>query len=75
MKADMIRGLRSNDGLAHLLSYFEMLAGDWRYLSTHLDVMGKITPARVQEAAGKYLTAGNRTVVTLVTRRPGEEGE
>jgi len=75
MKADMIRGLRSNNGLAHLLSYFEMLAGDWRYLSTHLDVMERITPARVQAAAGKYLTAGNRTVVTLVTRRPGEEGE
>jgi predicted Zn-dependent peptidase len=75
MRADMIRGLRSNEGLAHLLSYFEMLAGDWRYLSTHLDVMERITSAQVQEAAARYLTSGNRTVVTLVTRRPGEEGK
>ena len=51
MKADMIRGLRSNDGLAHILSYFEMLAGDWRYFSTHIYIVGRIKPARVQDSA------------------------
>ncbi|MFC1657010.1 insulinase family protein [Candidatus Moduliflexota bacterium] len=74
LRASMIRGLQSNKGLAGTLSYFQSVAGDWRYVTTHLEVLGQITPAKVREAAARYLTAGNRTVVTLVTDRP-EEGK
>ena len=57
-------------GLAGMLSYFEAVAGDWRYIATHLDVLEEITPAEIREAAARYFTARNRTVVTLA--REGE---
>jgi len=71
--ADLLRGLQSNAGLAGLLSYFQAVAGDWRYAVTHLDVLEGITPEQVREAAARYLTGSNRTVVHLKTQRPGEE--
>jgi predicted Zn-dependent peptidase len=70
MRARMLRGLQSNSGLAGMLSYFEAVAGDWRYIATHLDVLEEITPAEIRETAARYFTARNRTVVTLA--REGE---
>ena len=32
----LVRGLQSNEGLAGTLTYYASLAGDWRYLTTHL---------------------------------------
>ncbi len=66
LKADFIRGLASNSGLANKLSYYEMLAGDYRYLVNHINFIEKITPADITRVANKYLTKENRTVATLV---------
>jgi predicted Zn-dependent peptidase len=71
MKADLLRGLQSNQGLAALLSYYQAVGGDWRYAATHLDVLEGITPTEIQETAARFLTARNRTVVVLET----DEGE
>lgn len=66
LKADFIRGLASNSGLANKLSYYEMLAGDYRYLVNHINFIEKITPDDIMRVANKYLTKENRTVATLV---------
>jgi predicted Zn-dependent peptidase len=71
LRADLLRGLQSNAGLAALLSYFQAAAGDWRYAVTHLDVLEGITPEQIRETAARYLTVSNRTVVRLKTRRTG----
>lgn len=67
MKADFIRSLNSNNGLASMLSYYETLLGDYRYLSNYIKVIDKITSDEVMQAAQKYLRKDNRTVATLVS--------
>ena len=68
LRADYIRGLDSNEGLASKLSYFEAMTGDYRYLTTYLDRLAAITAADIQQAAQKYLTVENRTVATLISK-------
>lgn len=65
MKAEFIRGLNSNSALAGKLSYFEAIAGDYRYLVNHIKQIDKITPKDIMETAQKYLNPENRTVATL----------
>jgi predicted Zn-dependent peptidase len=75
LRADMVRGLQSNEGLAGMLSYFQALAGDWRYITKHLGVLEGITAGQIRAAAARYLAARNGTVVTLVTEKKSEGGE
>jgi len=75
MKADFIRYLNSNNGLASMISYYEVLTGDYRYLTSHINRIDKITPAEIMQAAQKYLKKNNKTVATLVTGNvPSEQG-
>ena len=67
LRAEMIRGLQSNEGLASALAYYETLAGDWRYLTTHLEQLDRIAPADIQAVAAKYLRPENRTVAIIAT--------
>jgi len=69
MKADFIRGLESNSGLARSLSYFEALLGDYRYITGHIKMIEKITPEDIIRVACKYFTSENRTVAELVKRK------
>lgn len=63
---DNLRALRSNSGLARMLTTYQTLAGNWRYLVTYEEKIGGLTAADVQETARRWLTPQNRTVVTLV---------
>ncbi|MCX5854052.1 MAG: pitrilysin family protein [Deltaproteobacteria bacterium] len=69
LKADFIRGLDSNAGLASTLSYFETQAGDYRYFIHHINVIEKITSEDIIRVARRYLTSDNRTVACLVKKR------
>jgi len=69
LKADFIRGLKSNSGLASMLSYFEAIAGDYHYITDHIKTVEKITTADIMEVAKKYLIAENRTVAILVQKQ------
>jgi predicted Zn-dependent peptidase len=66
LKADFIRGLASNSGLASKLSYYEILTGDWRYLINHINFIDKITHDDIRRVANKYLIKENRTVASIV---------
>ncbi len=65
-EANMIRGMNSNSGLASSLSYFEALAGDWRYLVKYLDVIKTIKREEIRDTVAKYFVPKNRTVAELV---------
>lgn len=65
LHADRIRHLRSNRGLASMLTHFEVVTGSWKYLLKYDEVLRSITAEEVKEAAQKWLTQENRTVVTL----------
>ncbi|MFH1025303.1 MAG: pitrilysin family protein [Nitrospirota bacterium] len=69
IRADFIRGLDSNAGLARMLSYYEALLGDYRYLTNYIDIIDKITPDDILHATRTYMTHQNKTVATLVKSR------
>lgn len=57
--------INSNLGLAELLSYTQIVAGDWRYFVKHEEILKSITGKELQAVAQKYLVKSNRTVTTL----------
>jgi predicted Zn-dependent peptidase len=65
MEAGLIRRLDSNSGLASMLSYYQALAGDWRYLTRHREILDSITPEEIMEVARRYFTPENRTSAYL----------
>ncbi|MHB8908722.1 MAG: M16 family metallopeptidase [Syntrophales bacterium] len=69
IRADFMRGLDSNAGLAGMLSYYEALLGDYHYLTNYADIIDKITPSDILQAAQTYLKHENKTVAVL-TRKP-----
>jgi predicted Zn-dependent peptidase len=68
LKADFIKNLDSNLELANMVSYFEILIGDYRYITNHLKIIEKVTPEDIMRVAKKYLVSENRTVANLVKK-------
>ena len=71
LDADLVRSLRSNSGLASQLSFYQTVAGTWRYVVQARDRIAAVTADDVQRVAGQYLTRANRTVAVLV-KKPAE---
>ncbi len=65
-RADLIRRLDSNSGLASLLTANYAAYGDWTKLFTSLDDLDKVTSDDVQRVARQYFTPENRTVAYLI---------
>jgi predicted Zn-dependent peptidase len=65
IRADFIRSLNSNSGLANLLSYFEAVTGSYQYITDHIKVIERVTSEDIMRVANKYLAPDNRTVVQL----------
>ena len=62
LRADLIRGLADNEGLAQNLAFFQALYGDWRYLFRQLDKYDQVTKADIRRVAAKTFVPENRTV-------------
>jgi len=62
---DQLRQLRSNSGLARLLTSYQALSGDWRYLATYSKEIETLTAEDLKVAANKYFKDANRTVVVM----------
>lgn len=60
-KADLIRGLDSNLGLAKSMAKAEALEGDWRKVFTYLDELDKLTVKDIQRVAQEYFKKSNLT--------------
>lgn len=65
LRADNLRHIRSNDGLARSLTYYYSVAGDWRYLTGYDQMIATITPDEIARVARDYLTKENMTRVTV----------
>lgn len=61
-KADLIRGLASNQGLANQLGTAEARYGDWRDLFRRVDAIDKVTKADIRRIANQAFVESNRTV-------------
>lgn len=72
LRVDFLRNLQKNSVLAHMLTYYQTVAGDWRYLDRYDEELASITPADIQAAARRYFAPENRTVITLARSGGGE---
>ena len=72
LRVDLLRNLQQNSELAHMLTYYQSVAGDWRYLLRYDQELASITPAEIQAAARRYFAPENRTVITLARSGGGE---
>lgn len=66
LRAQLIRGLDSNSGMAQNLVTTKALFGDWRMLFKQLDEIDAITADDVMNAAKTYFVAKHRTVASTV---------
>jgi predicted Zn-dependent peptidase len=66
-RASLIRQLDSNSGLASLLTFYDVVTGDWRNLFKQLDDIDKVTAEDIQRVATEYFTTKNRTVGIIDT--------
>jgi predicted Zn-dependent peptidase len=71
-RADLIRGLGDNEGLANQLAIAQLRYGDWRELFRQLDRDDKVTKEDIKRVANRIFTPTNRTVgiVESVHARP-----
>ncbi len=69
IKASFLYPLRSNEGLASQLSYFEIITGDWKNLNVYEQAITSVTAAQLQDAARRTFVDSNRTVAVLARPR------
>ena len=67
-KADLIRGLASNEGLAQQLAFYQTRYGDWRELFRYLDRVDKVTKADIRRVSNQVFQDTNRTVGVIETQ-------
>jgi predicted Zn-dependent peptidase len=67
-KANLIRGLGSNDGLASSLALYQARYDDWRELFRSVDRIDKVTKADIRRVANQTFVPTNRTVGIIETK-------
>jgi predicted Zn-dependent peptidase len=71
-RADVLRGLADNQGLANALTEYQTRYGDWRELFRQLDRVDKVSKADIRRVADKVFVASNRTSAEIDTEAPAE---
>ena len=69
-RADLLRGLADNQGLASALAEYQTRYGDWRQLFLQLNEVDKVTKADIRRVANKVFVASNRTSAEIDTIPP-----
>jgi predicted Zn-dependent peptidase len=69
-RADLLRGLGDNEGLASQLAVYQQRYGDWRELFKQLDKIDKVSKADIRRVASKTFVDNNRTVGILQFEQP-----
>jgi predicted Zn-dependent peptidase len=74
-RADLLRGLANNQGLANALAEYQTRYGDWRELFLQLDRVDKVTKADIRRVANQVFVASNRTSTEIVTEPQAANGK
>jgi predicted Zn-dependent peptidase len=69
-RADLLRGLANNQGLANSLAEYQTRYGDWRELFLQLDKVDKVSKADIRRVANEIFVPGNRTSAWIETEAP-----
>jgi predicted Zn-dependent peptidase len=73
-KADLIRELTGNSGLALQLASYQTIHGDWRELFREVERIDKVTPADIRRVANETFVRTNRTVAKLESKAAAPKG-
>ena len=71
-RAELLRSLDDNQGLANSLAEYQTRYGDWRQLFLQLDRVDKVTKADIRRVANQVFVASNRTSAEIDTEPPAE---
>jgi len=64
-KADLLRGLDDNSGIAQQLAEYQTRYGDWRELFRQIDRINAVTKADIRRVANQIFIANNRTSASI----------
>jgi predicted Zn-dependent peptidase len=64
-KADLLRGLDSNEDLAHQLAEYQTRYGDWRELFRQVDRIDAVNKADIRRVANQIFVDSNRTSASI----------
>jgi len=70
-KANLIRGLADNQGLATQLATYQTRYGDWRELFRSVDRIDQVSKADIRRIANEIFVDTNRTVGVIETSGGG----
>jgi predicted Zn-dependent peptidase len=66
-RADLLRGLANNQGLANSLAEYQTRYGDWRELFLQLEKVDKVSKTDIRRVANSIFVASNRTSAWIET--------
>ena len=69
LRMEHIQSLDSNSKIASIISYYEVLLGDYKYFYDYLNKIDKVTASDIQKAANIYLNKENRTIAVLEKKK------
>ncbi len=69
-KADKLRGLADNSGLAQQLADYQTKFGDWREMFREIAKIDAVTKADIKRVANKSFVASNRTTARIEFKAP-----
>jgi predicted Zn-dependent peptidase len=69
-KADKLRGLADNEGLAQQLAEYQTFYGDWREMFGEIAKIDAVTKADIKRVANKIFSDSNRTVAKIEFAAP-----
>jgi predicted Zn-dependent peptidase len=72
-RADLLRSLGDNQGLAQSLATYQLRYGDWRQLFRQLEKIDKVSKADIRRVSNKVFTEGNRTYAMIETVAPPQQ--
>jgi len=73
MKANWVRGIRGNQGMAGTLLQGELIHGSWEAALDYGLEIDAVTVADIQRVANEYFTTNNRTVGLIITEDEGAD--
>ncbi|MCL2659828.1 MAG: insulinase family protein, partial [Acidobacteriaceae bacterium] len=74
-RADLLRGLADNQGLATQLAEYQTRYGDWRELFRQLDKVDAVTKADIRRVANKIFVESNRTSARIEFTPPQAQAD
>lgn len=73
LEASFVKGMKTNNGVAQTLGYYEHIFGDYSKMFSTIDKYRAVTLDDCKRVAAKYFVPEKRTVAVLVPEAPTQE--